>query len=178
MKKILVFSLIVCLISCKKDEIKTIDTKVKKNKTDNFNVKIDFPDTVYVNKYYNGQIEYKNILDTITTKVLDVKNPRYIQYASTITKNVNYNEEYLKKIKLDTIYTNSNRFIPLTVILFKELGINYIDGIITDEVNLENYSKNKKGEPMTRVITNEFRVTHKVVVIETPATRIAKELKK
>jgi hypothetical protein len=167
MKKIIVFSLIVCLSSCRKDENKGIHNE-KKMQTDNFSVKIDFPDTVYVNKYYNGQIEYKNILDTITTKVLDVKNPRYIQYAFTITKKINYSEEHLKKIKLDTIYTNSNRFIPLTVILFKELGVNYIDGIITDEVSIENGGKNEKGNPMTRVITHQFRVTHKVVVIEKP----------
>lgn len=119
-----------------------------------------------MNEYYNGKINYKNILDTITTKVLDINNPRYIQYAFTITKGISYDNKHLKEIATDTIYTKSSKYIPLTVIHFNQLGVNYIDGIITDQVYIENSGKNEKGEPMTRVITDEFRATHKVVVIE------------
>ncbi|WP_157472522.1 hypothetical protein [Flavobacterium aquidurense] len=46
------------------------------------------------------------------------------------------------------------------------MGLNYIDGFITDEVMIDNGAKNAKGESMTRIITNEFRVTKKVFVIK------------
>lgn len=164
MKKIILASLILCLFSCKKDEGKNID--IKKTEQDNHSISVDFPDTVYVNEYYNGKINYKNIFDTVTTKLLDINKLRYIQYAFTITKDINHDNKHLKEIAIDTIYTKSSKYIPLTVIKFNQLGVNYIDGIITDQVYIENNSKNEKGEPMTRVITDEFRVTHKVVVIE------------
>ncbi|MBF7091185.1 hypothetical protein IUY40_06500 [Flavobacterium sp. ALJ2] len=76
--------------------------------------------------------------------------------------------------------TRNNRLIPLYNIRFDKLGVNYIDGIITDEVMIENGAKNDKGEPMTRIITHETRITKKVIVIDkhqkkgTPKTQKAK----
>ncbi|WP_123774007.1 hypothetical protein [[Flexibacter] sp. ATCC 35103] len=152
-------TIFVLLVSCKKEK-KIVET------SDNYKISFVFPDTVFVNELYDGKINYKNSLDSITTKVLDAKKPRYISYAFTITKDINYNISHLKKIEQDTIYTNSSEFIPLSIISFNQLGVNYIDGIITDKVEIENVSKNNQGELMTRVITNEFRVTKKVLVIK------------
>ncbi len=139
---------------------------IKNIKKQNFRISVDFPDTIVINKLYNGKINYKNDLDTVTTKLLDIKKPRFIQYAFLKTKTINYDNKYLKKIVTDTIYGDNNKIIPLPGISFNKLGINYIDGIIYDEVDIDNGAKNENGQSMTRIITNEYRVTFKVIVIE------------
>ncbi|MEA9412712.1 hypothetical protein [Flavobacterium sp. PL02] len=149
------------LISCK-DEKKT----VKKEENIKSEISIIFPDTVYVNELYNGKINYKNSLDSIDTSLNNVKKYRYIDYYFVKTKNINYTDEYLKKIVTDTFTAEHHRSIPLYAIRFDHLGINYIDGIIVDEVNISLGAKGKNGEPMDRIITNEFRVTKKVIVIK------------
>jgi hypothetical protein len=164
MKIIILLSFMTCLISCKKEEGKKIEIKEIKN--NGFSIEFDFPDTVYVNQSYNGRINYKNVLDTVTTSLNDPKKYRFIDYGFTVTKDINYDVEHLKKIETDTFTSETNRIIPLYYIRFNKPGIRYIDGIITDEVSIENGGKNEKGEPMTRVITYEFRATHKVVVLE------------
>lgn len=165
MKKIIsIFIILILIISCKKEE-KAI--KLNKQK---FSISINFPDTVHIYKGYDGKIDYENDLDTIT-KTLNKLNPlRTLVYTFLVNNKVNYTNQYLKKIVVDTFYTENNREIPIYV-EFNKVGINYIDGIITDEVVIENGGKNKKGKLMNRVITNEFRVTKKVVVIGTPAVR-------
>lgn len=157
-----IFSLIIflLLISCKKEERKIeLKTEFKK-------IKLIFPDTVYINEIYDGKINYINDLDTITTSFDDLQKDRYVYYAFTKTKNINYNDANLKKIKTDTLGARNNRLIPLYNISFNKLGLNYFDGIITDEVRIQNGSKDKNGKPITRIITNEIRLTRGVYVIE------------
>lgn len=126
----------------------------------------DFPDTVFVNKEYNGIIIYKNILDTITTDLSNhqdsIKN-RYITYALAKTKDLKNSTESLRKIAIDTFGAVDYRTIPLFKIKFNEIGVHFIDGFITDNGYIELSEKDS-----LRIITNEFRVAHKVVVIEKP----------
>lgn len=156
---IIILIISVSMMSCK-DEVNT-----RMLKPNNFIISVDFPDTVVINKLYNGKINYANDLDTITTSLNDVKKYRFIDYAFLRTNTVNYNETHLKTIVTDTFTSETNRVIPLYNISFDKLGVNYLDGIITDEVAIENGAKDNNGKPMTRIITDEFRVTHKVVVI-------------
>jgi hypothetical protein len=114
----------ILLISCK-DEPKGI--KISKN---NFKITINFPDTVYINEGYDGKIDYKNDLDTITTSLNDVKKARFLDYYFLKTKNINYTDNYLKKIVTDTFTAENNRMIPLYNMKFDKLGLNYIDGMI------------------------------------------------
>ncbi|KFF10057.1 hypothetical protein B0A62_13770 [Flavobacterium hydatis] len=163
MFSIIVFSL---LIACKKEikEIrKTEETEAAKNK---YKITLVFPDTVYVNESYNGRIDYENYLDTITTSLEDVEKARFLEYAFLITKDKSYGDDYLNKVAKDTFVAESNRMIPLYNIKFDKLGLNYFDGFITDEVMIENGAKNDKGESMTRIITDKFRLTRGVYVIE------------
>lgn len=155
------------MISCK-DEVKQNEVnQVKDVKTkEEFPINLYFEDTIFVNELYNGKINYKNGLDTITTSLSDVKKYRFIHYAYTGTKTLNKNIDSLKNIVSDTAWAENNRIIPLKNILFRKAGVYYIDGIITDEVSIENSSVNEKGKPMTRIITDEFRVTKKIVVID------------
>lgn len=165
MKKIIVLGFIICLFSCKKEKIKKID--IKETKTNNFSIEFDFPDTVYVNKSYNGKINYKNILDTVTISLTDPKKYRFIDYGFTVTKDINYDVEHLKKIETDTFTSETNRMIPLYYMRFNNAGVRYIDGIITDQVEIDGIMlREGKMQPSTRIITHEFRATHKVVVIE------------
>ena len=162
MKRIIISIIVLTLlVSCKKQEVEAVK---ERNKNDE--ATLIFPDTVYINEGYDGKIEYKSDLDTITTSLDDVKKYRYIEYYFLITKDKNYTDKHLKTIVKDTAYADSNRRIPLLYIKFDKLGLNYFDGIITDEVSVINGSKGKKGEPMTRIITHETRLTRGVYVIE------------
>lgn len=165
MKKTVFFLIVISLIliSCNKEK-KTAGN----NKIINHEINIVFPDTVFLNELYNGKINYKNDLDSIDTSLSNEKKYRYIDYYFVKTKNINYTDEHLKKITTDTFTAEHYKSIPLYSIRFDSLGINYIDGIIVDEVNISHGAKGKNKEPMDRIITNEFRVTKKVVVIEKP----------
>lgn len=154
-------------ISCKKD------TPIESRKSNNIHqstvfVKFDFPDTVYINKSYKGKIEYKSILDTITTNVLEEVDGinRYIMYSLTRTKNLDYDTMELYKIKLDTFGAIDNRTIPFYDIKFTELGVHYIDGIINDHATINTLPKSQNPNDKVRYIVNEARATHKVIVID------------
>lgn len=153
------------IISCK-DESKVSKKLINAKAEFSFNI----PDTLYINKGFEGIINYKSDLDTITTQLNKLKKFRSIVYTFIETKQINYSDEYLKKIVNDTFYSESNKTIPI-YIEFDKLGVNYIDGIITDQVIINTDSKNKKGETLTRIITNEFRATKKVIVINDPKQR-------
>jgi hypothetical protein len=168
--------ILLALISCKEDK-KTI----KKIKITSHEISIIFPDTVYINTPYNGKINYKNDLDTLTTEIRKLqKNTRFLRFTLITTKDINYNDDHLKKIVNDTCIAENNRLIPIYSIRFDKLGINYIDGIITDKVIIENGAKSENGKPMDRMIIHETRITKRVIVIDkhqkkgTPKTQKAK----
>ncbi len=166
--KILIL-LVILLVSCKKDNEKKIKNITKKHE-----IKLIFHDTVFLNERYDdGRIEYKNILDTLTTDVYKLnKVSRLIDYYYNIKDTVDFKIDFEENnIKNDTAFAETNRVIPLYNIKFNKLGANYIDGVIKDEVYIENGAKDKNGKPMTRLITNEFRLTKKVFVIEAPKSK-------
>ncbi|MCC9065951.1 hypothetical protein [Flavobacterium piscisymbiosum] len=148
------------LLSCKKDVNQENNTK------NNDEAVLVFPDTVYINEKYDGKIDYKSDLDTITKKFNDVKKARFIFYSFLRTYDKNYDVEYLKRIVKDTFVAETNKMIPLYNIKFDKLGLNFFDGIITDEVIIENGAIDKNGESMARIITHETRLTRGVYVIE------------
>lgn len=154
-------TILLILFSCRKEK-----KILERSYNDIYKISFVFPDTVFVNELYDGKINYKNDLDTIDTTLNNLKKYRYIDYYFLKTKNVDYSDEYLKEITTDTFTAVHHRSIPLYAIRFDSLGVNYIDGIITDEVMIENGAKNNMGKPMTRIITNEFRATKKVFVIK------------
>ncbi|MFH6947855.1 hypothetical protein ACHRV6_05150 [Flavobacterium sp. FlaQc-51] len=162
MKKSIILLSFIFLFSCKQET-----KKIQEKKTTDFNIEFNFPDTVYVGKYYNGKIFYKNIFDTATTKLLDIKKLRIIKYSFSVTKNLNNDIENLKKSITDTFIAENNRMIPLYNISFNNPGVRYIDGVITDEINIDGIMlRDGKMQASTRIITHEFRATHKVIVIK------------
>lgn len=167
-----IFVILQFCFSCKNSNENIIEKKInpKLFYNDVVQFEFEFPDTVIINKSYNGKIKYKGILDTITT-IFDFENKkksRYIMYSFTKTKLINYDDEHLSKIALDTIGALNNKTILLSDMKFTELGIIYIDGIINDSAFLGLDQKDEDGDYLTRVIKNEVRATSKVVVIENP----------
>ncbi|MCC9070909.1 hypothetical protein LNQ49_04770 [Flavobacterium sp. F-65] len=150
------------LVGCNnKEKITQVNNSQIEFRNQTMSYIFDFPDTVSVNKQYNGMIIYKNILDTITTHLANPKDSlrdRYITYSMTIAKKILNDENSLKSIVKDTFGAVDNRTIPLFKLKFQHPGIYFIDGFITDN----GYLRIHKGDS-TRIITNEFRIYHKVV---------------
>lgn len=161
-KKIIALIVFFALLGCEKEKQETNRELIYVNEGMSFI--FDFPDTVFVNKEYNGRIIYKNILDTLTTDLSNhpdsIKN-RYIIYSLAKTKDLRNSEKSLKKIAIDTFGAIDYRTIPLFKIKFTEKGVNFIDGFITDNGYINLYPKDS-----VRIVTDEFRVSHKVVVID------------
>ncbi|KQB39531.1 hypothetical protein [Flavobacterium aquidurense] len=158
---LIVLMLVIC---CKKNNDNDM---VKKKYLKSSTISVDFPDTVIFGRGYDGKINYKNDLDTVTTKLLDIKRLRFIEYGFLKTTTINYDYKYLKKNLIDTFTSETNRTIPLYNISFDKLGVNFIDGIITDQVRIDSIMlRDGIMQPSTRIITDEFRVTKKVFVIK------------
>jgi hypothetical protein len=164
----IVFILIAfCLVSCKNDtQNESVDTDNKYSKKETITFEFNFPDTVYINQSYNGEIKYKSKLDTIITTFGDSKKNRYTRFIMRKSKYVNYDFKVLKLNIKDTFGALNNRTIPFYNIKFNELGIHYIDGIINDIVSIDTVTSKRRGTDLVRLIENEVRVTHKVVVIK------------
>ncbi len=127
---------------------------------------INFPDTVYKNKAYNGEILFVSKLDTITTVFTDKQKDRYVIANVFLTKNIDYDHNYLKKVAKDLYGAVDNRHIPLDSLVFYDIGNYFIDAIVNDAVYIDSSQKNEKGEELLRLIETEVRVTKKVVVID------------
>ena len=139
--------IIFSFIACKKNI-----EKIKVNNIHFSKIDINFPDTLFVNKSYNGFVIYKSLFDT-----LNLKNgkDRYINlYLKGCEKPTKFSD--VKKIAHDTfvMYEDTIRF----KISFKSVGKNYLSGHIEDEVDIE---KNEK----IRII-NRISSFHKLVYVK------------
>ncbi|OMQ11773.1 hypothetical protein [[Flexibacter] sp. ATCC 35103] len=163
-KNAILLIILMLVICCKKNNDNDM---VKKKYLKSSTISVDFPDTVFIGRGYDGKINYQNGLDTVTTKLLDIKRLRFIEYGFLKTTTINYDYKYLKKNMIDTFTSETNRTIPLYNISFNKLGVNFIDGIITDQVRIDTIMLHDGiMQPRTRIITDEFRVTKKVLVIK------------
>jgi len=124
--------------------------------------KFVFPDTVIVNKKYNGKIIYEGLMDSLTTKMgRDKSVNRFILYSYTKSKYPFRDITEISK-STDTIMALESSSIDLLNISFSKTGVNYISGIINDNVILNEVDKNG----MAKVIVNNLLANHKVIVIE------------
>ena len=177
MKNLYYILIFLFLFSCensKKDNVKTQGNKV--NNIKNIIVGNDksmafifnFPDTIHLNKCYDGEIIYKSKLDTIIKSFdndLHDSKSRYIYISYAKTNLFKSDEKDLRLIITDTIGAHDCHTIYLYKIKFDKLGVNYIDGIINDQVNFDIDKKDEKGHFRQRQITKEARATKKVFVI-------------
>ncbi|MFC4476482.1 hypothetical protein [Flavobacterium chungangensis] len=167
--KIIIIFCAFFFIQCKEKSTKSeefINTKFKGNGVE---YSIEFPDTVLRGKKYKGEIHYTNVLDTITESMINdstSKRNRYIIFSMALTDNIDYVEKDLWKIAKDTFGAIDNHTIPFYDVKFNKSGTFFIDGVINDQGYITSDIKNEKGSYDTRIITNEFRATKKVVVID------------
>lgn len=158
LKYIIIFIFINIFFSCSKNE--------NRSKKESVIINFDFPDTVEVNNYYTGKIQYNSPFDTITVKLLhDTKRYRKIFFSFTGTKKIFSNPIDLKSNFKDTIYAKTSNLINIDSIYFGKTGTYFFDGIIFDEVNFEIDSTNTKGKKLTRILSKEYRVIKKVIVV-------------
>ncbi|WP_264529891.1 hypothetical protein [Flavobacterium sp. N502540] len=167
---ILITTLLLSFISCKKDT-KIIDKFEKQDLQKSLEYNIDFPDTLYVNQSYEGILDYKSALDTIITTFGNKTKNRHTLFILTTTNDVNYDHESLKKSVKDTFGALNNREIPFYDIKFTSPGVFYIDGIIKDIISIDINKRDENGNELVRLIENEERVTHKVIVINRPVPK-------
>lgn len=156
---ILYIIIVFFIFSCKENNVVNKLDKINYNET-----RIIFPDTVYLNESNNGWIHYKNDLDTLTTKFNDLEKLRFLYFEYFLTNIPSDNNNEIRKMITDTFVAKNNRIIPLYDIKFDKLGINYFNGIITDEVIIANGGVLKNGKKGDRILTNEIRLIHPVYV--------------
>lgn len=156
---ILYLIIVFFIFSCKENNVVNKLDKINYNET-----RIIFPDTVFLNESNNGWIHYKNDLDTLTIKFNDLEKLRFLYFEYFLTNNPSDNNNEIRKMITDTFVAKNNRIIPLYDIKFDKLGINYFNGIITDEVIIANGGVLKNGKKGDRIITNEIRLIHPVYV--------------
>jgi len=161
-KYILTIITIAILYSCKNKSRNNDPVVFEKNEfKEEKNVleySIFFYDTVQINKTYKGHIYFKNIFDTLNTKQGD---RRFSLYYSRITSILDNSYPKLKKQVLDTFGAKNNHEIPIKF-EFSNLGVNYIDGFIEDEILVPV----KDDSTKVRIITQDARITFKVFVID------------
>ncbi|TRW89328.1 hypothetical protein [Flavobacterium sp. GT3R68] len=167
MKYIFYFTIFFFFVSCKQEN------KILKGKKppkahftsysgDGSSWDLYFPDTIFLNRKYNGRIVYKGVLDTITTS-FDDKHSRYIQAVMMTSDKLNIDFKTLRKTAKDTFGANNYREINFYDISFKKPGINYIHGYIIDHLFLE--AKGTKPEDsLVRMIEKEVTLNCKVYV--------------
>ncbi|MCF6129078.1 hypothetical protein L1S35_05285 [Flavobacterium sp. AS60] len=156
----LTFLISTIILSCTEKKKSAQSNELKKLPEINF----EFPDTIHKNISYKGKIYYSGIFDTITKNVMEKKNgiDRYIIFSLTKSSHPNENIAALRKMKLDTFGAIDNNAILLDNIIFKELGVFYINGILNDHVTIDT----KRSDKKIRYIEKEYILNHKIVVIQ------------
>jgi len=167
MKYILYFILILFFVSCKQENNNLKNKNPKKANYTSYSSKsaswdLYFPDTIILNRKYDGRIVYKGILDTITTSFED-EHSRYVRVVLMTSDKLNVDIETLRKTKKDTFGAVNYREIPFYNISFKKLGVNYIHGYIIDHAFLD--AKGTKPEDsLVRMIEREVTINCEVFV--------------
>lgn len=136
------------------------------NKSQSVKIELEFPDTVIVNKLYEGNLYFQTALDSLTTKFNDKEKIRYVRFAMLTTDRPDYSDNVLKRKVTDTFGAINNRQIPIYDISFKNVGTNYIEGYINDIVLKDTLTKYNPSSEEVRLIENNYRVTKKVIVVE------------
>lgn len=166
--KILLYGIIFLFtFSCKKIENNKVNGQSEISKINNYiDYHVKFPDTVYVNRSYDGEINYVSHFDSIIEIFGDKEKNRYVFVSLVVTNKLEDDIVHLKKVVKDTFGAIDNRLIPIYDVLFPTKGDYYIDGIINDAVFIDLNKKDENGENLIRWIEDEVRITKKVVVID------------
>ena len=155
MKRIILFGFILFLISCSNKNSSNEINKLTKNPELTFEY---IPNTVYLNKTYEGRLHYSSELDTI---VLGKNESRYIFLFLTTEKGTFDKVEEIEKVNHLIFGIDDNRFIDFKF-KFEKDDSRTLNIILQDMVILENYYDNGKS----RIIEHTSRVKYVFIVME------------
>ena len=164
MRKLLIITILLCLVGCRG---RNNSSNIGTIKETNFQYEIHFPDTVYVNKLYDGEITYQSPFDTIIEKFFDPKKKRYVVFRTLPNKSYSFHNDFLRdSLNEYRIGAIDNRSIPFYDLSFSTTGVFEINGLVNDQVLIEPKTKHNRDEFNFRLIEHDFPISLKVVVID------------
>lgn len=168
MKYILLLSLLLILFGCKEagqPTDKPVSDSLEREKE--FTYKINFPDTVFLNKKNDGEILYESPYDTITDNFSESKQNRYVVFRTLSNNSYNFPKSlYNDSLQEYRIGAIDNRVIPFYELSFNTTGTYEIVGLINDQILIEPNTKYNSDKNNYRLIERDFPVSFKVVVID------------
>lgn len=166
--KYYIFILGMCMIifSCKENKNlpAKLESKTKSHLIKNdFKYEFDFPDTILVNKPYDGKIYFESPLDTVTEKFFDKKKYRYVVFKLPKDNRYNSDKELYDDSSMEYRFgATDNKTISFYDITFNKTGTFQIKGILEDIIIIsDSVDKDKK-----RMIELSGEISHKIVVLE------------
>lgn len=158
--KILILFILTSFLSCNRKEVDSVDVEYQESE---YEIAIvDFPDTVSVNKIYQGNITYTSTFDTITDKLnTDGSIRRYIMLIYHLPNNLDTSSTKAT----DTTFAYKLPDVPIRDIQFKEKGNYQLEWTIKDMIIFDTI-KNRTDMETLPMKVEETRVSKKIVVIE------------
>lgn len=168
MKILSILSIIMILFGCRNENEPSKDVASRsKEKNNIFEYQVNFPDTVYVNRSYEGEISYKSPFDTITKKFSDPKQSRYVVFRTLPNKSYNFLRDfYVDSLKEYRIGAIDNRSIPFYDLSFKTTGTYEIKGLINDQILIDPNTKYNRDKNKIRLLEQDYPISFKVVAID------------
>lgn len=162
--KVIVPFIITFFLSCDKKEASLVNNNAY-DKSEKEVAIADFPDTIHINKIYQGNITYTSKLDTITRKLNgnnDIR--RYIMLIYYPPINLG-RDKGSGKIPSDTTFAYKLPDVPIRDIQFKEEGHYQLEWVIKDMVIFDTI-KSRTGAKELPMKVEETRITKKVIVLD------------
>jgi|SRR5690554_5160538 len=163
--KILIPFILTSFLSCNKKEAGSVDTKYQENE---YEIAIvNFPDTISVNKTYQGTITYTSTFDTIIKKLNthDADISRYIMLIYYPPINLDTPNNEFSKAAIDTTVAYKLPEVPIRDIQLKEKGNFQLEWTIKDMIIFDTI-KNRTDMETLPMKVEETRVSKRIVVIE------------
>lgn len=159
------FFLFLC---CKNKEVKFFDDD-KKNNQQNIEefANVDFPDTIFSNKKYKGNILYTSTFDDIVKKLNTYKSDttRFVMLVYYLPDKQDDTKINIESIAYDTTFAYDLPNVPIRDIEIKERGKYRLSWLIKDMIIFDTI-KDKKNMHTIPMKVQETRVVKDVVVIE------------
>jgi hypothetical protein len=160
----IIIVILICFNCCKKPKSNQLEKDNLKEELQKEYLDFHFPDTVNIKYEYEGILYYKSSLDTITTDFFSKGDTMRLLtlYLKENKKLITNDFEHILKSKIsDTFYSLKDNGEIVFKHKFNKLGINYLEGVLEDEVLLK-----KSDTAKLRIITNYSHITLPVFVTD------------
>lgn len=156
--------ILISFLSCNKKEVYSLDLEYHESE---YEAIVNFPDTISVNKTYQGTITYTSTFDTIIKKLNthDADISRYIMLIYYPPINLDTPNNEFSKAAIDTTFAYKLPEVPIRDIQLKEEGHFQMDWMIKDMIIFDTI-KNRTDMEELPMKVGETRVSKRVVVIK------------